>query len=370
MSSTQQQPVPRGHDDASLLSRSHVAWATRIIARGYNRALQSDDIPPAPKSLRAEAVFDPAEKSWAAARKRNPDQPKMVADVWVPLMRSEAPFIVIVASLSGLASTVGRTLFLRYVILSLDAASGYTTAQSFGFGGGLILMIWLENYARGLAQHWGGSMAPVRIAGAMKYLIARKALTAAVGSNSEGDETNLVGRDLSMLVQYAQMVPIVLGAVVQLVGGVVMLLVLVGPAALGGLGAMILLMVRYVSWHLTLNLTRTLTTQTLTLTLTHEPHARSAGHLPPRGLLCQGLHTGHVRGRRADSKHHQGDGRGRQGVQAATVGASLPGGDCDATRCRARAYTQGAARYGRLDGSRSLVARDCECGHLLPAVGD
>ena len=232
-----------GHDEASLLSRSHLCWVTHVIARGSKRALQAEDIPPVPKTLKAQPkLFAGAASTWAEARRRCPESPKLVQDVWWPLIRPEAPFIILGSFCSGLASTVGRTLFLRYVILSLDAANGYSTAASFGFGAGLVFMIWLENYSRSITMFWGGALTPVRVAAASKYLIARKALTAAVGSGSDGDATTLVGRDLSIFLQYSTMLPLLIGALVQLIGGVVMLIVLVGPAALGGLGAMIVLM--------------------------------------------------------------------------------------------------------------------------------
>ena len=128
-----------GPDAASLLSQGHAAWVTRYVLRGWRRSLQMDDLPGPKKSLRAEpSHFARADDGWKRELKRQRlGRPSLIWSVWWPVAREELAVGAVYAAVSGITNTVGRPLFLRWTLLALDPANGYTIAQGLGIAAGL-----------------------------------------------------------------------------------------------------------------------------------------------------------------------------------------------------------------------------------------
>ena len=215
-------PERPGADDAWWPSRVHHAWIARYIIKGWSKPLQHEDMPDPPKSIRAEpTLFKNAQASWerelAGKRKGGPS---LVRSVWWTSAKGMWLVGSVFAVVSGLTTTVGRPLMLRWTLLALDPASDYSQSEGLGFAAGLVVMMWLEGWTKVIAIHKMGAEAPSCIMPATMHLLGLKAVSLATGKGKAGAETALVGNDCIRSAQMLLLLPILIMGVASLIGGI------------------------------------------------------------------------------------------------------------------------------------------------------
>ena len=190
-------PKHPGADQSWWISRVHHGWITRYIVKGWSTPLQHEDMPDPPKSIRAEpTLFKNAQDVWAREVAGNrKGGPSLFRSVWWTSARGTIVVGGIFAIISGLTTTVGRPLMLRWTLLALDPASEYTRAEGLSYAAGLVCMMWLEGWTKVIAIHKMGAEAPSCVTSATMHILGLKAVSLATGKGKAGAETALVGND-------------------------------------------------------------------------------------------------------------------------------------------------------------------------------
>jgi hypothetical protein len=111
---------------------------------------------------------------------------------------------------------------------------------AYGLAVALAVVVWLENYTRGLGLFYAGEVAPLRFTAAALQLIATKLMRLHVAEGRDGLETSLAGNDLLRLEGLLKLLPTAGASLTSLVGGLIALLLTLGPVGLVGLGLMTL----------------------------------------------------------------------------------------------------------------------------------
>lgn len=151
-------------------------------------------------------------------------------------------------ALSGLLVTLARPLILRGLLRALPTIDGSPPAYSpiswaYGYAIGLAVCVWLENFTRGFGLFLAGELAPLRFVAATLQLIATKLMKLHVAEGRDGAETSLAGNDLLRLEGLLKITPTAGASFTSLLGGLITLLLTLGPVGLVGLAAMTLVIV-------------------------------------------------------------------------------------------------------------------------------
>lgn len=244
--------APAAYDAASAPSKLLFTWIAPLALRGWRRPLQRADIPRTPKTLRKTVqadFFAAAQRDWELERERGRKSgPNVAYGPGAAVAGREFYLGQALCGFSGLLVTLVRPLILRELLRTLPAIDGSPAAYSditwaYGYAVGLAFCTWLENFTRGLGLFYAGEVAPLRFVSSTLQLIAVKLMKLHVVEGRDGLETSLAGNDLLRLEGLLKLIPTAGASLTSLLGGLIALLLTLGPVGLVGLAFMTLVIV-------------------------------------------------------------------------------------------------------------------------------
>ena len=231
----------RSTDDRFLLNRVILGWATPIAWRGLFRPLTEEELPPGPRCFSAENIRDLAEAAWQkekAAREADKQPINLWKGVCVPLSRFSFYEGGALEILSGVLAGAGRPLCLQHALRALDPSQGYSLEAGIGLAVGLVVISWVENWARYHGMFLFMDIGFTRCAMGLVQLATMKTISLRPGEASAGQESTIIGTDIMGMLPMVGIVPLGICAAATLPAGIIMLLVFLGPASLVGVALM------------------------------------------------------------------------------------------------------------------------------------
>jgi ABC-type multidrug transport system fused ATPase/permease subunit len=236
------------YDSAGSFSKVLFLWCGPLALRGWRRPLHRSDIPTTPDAFRSTPLGDmyaDAHADWTEERSLGRRGGPNVAYGPGRAIAGSAFFLgQYLCGLSGFLVTLVRPLLLRELLRAMPPIDGsppaYSVSLAYGLAVALAVVVWLENYTRGLGLFYAGEVAPLRFTAAALQLIATKLMRLHVAEGRDGLETSLAGNDLLRLEGLLKLLPTAGASLTSLVGGLIALLLTLGPVGLVGLGLMTL----------------------------------------------------------------------------------------------------------------------------------
>ena len=223
------------YDSAGFISKVLFLWCGPLALRGWRRPLQRLDIPTTPDAFRSTPLGDmyaDAYADWTEERSRGRRGGPNVAYGPGRAIAGSAFFLgQYLCGFSGFLVTLVRPLVLRELLRAMPPIDGsppaYSVSWAYGLAVALAVVVWLENYTRGLGLFF---------AAATLQLIATKLIRLHVAEGRDGLETSLAGNDLLRLEGLLKLLPTAGASLTSLIGGLIALLLTLGPVGLVGLG--------------------------------------------------------------------------------------------------------------------------------------
>jgi hypothetical protein len=225
---------------AGLLSRTYFIWANAVVlAAGRLPPIQLRALPPLLPEDTATRTRDELSALWSrevvAASHRN-SPPNLRFAICRLLWRDEAA--VLAFKLVGwlVASAVSSSILLRSLITFFSDGSpawwGYVIA--------LLYVVTEGVRSAAINQHWYIAVtAGMRLRGALRLMLAEKALRIAESSTSTGKLVNLVSADTTRCLEAMSYFQFIISTPITLVTAFGIIWGSLGPSALAGLGVMI-----------------------------------------------------------------------------------------------------------------------------------
>ena len=231
----------RGFDDSWYAFKWLALWVSPIAWRGFKRPLEESDLPPTPAPLddtvTNEDVCVRGARLWAEEC-RHTSAPSLQR-VWLKLSYNSVVAGSCSAWLTGILTTVVRPLVLRQAIRAVKADSEYSLGAGYALIAIFGVVVLLESLSRSLAKFLCGDLAALQCVSATISLLTGKAMDVKVGASKEGAETALVGNDIFRLADMLGFAPNFWTCLSSLGGGIVLLLVFLGPSSLLGVLVMV-----------------------------------------------------------------------------------------------------------------------------------
>ena len=239
--------TPRSPDDAWLLSRLLLLWATPLVLLGIRRPLTQHDLPAPPSAVRSEALHARAIALWEAEVARaSKGKASVLRAVMRPLALQGLVYGGALLFVAGLLNSVARPLLLRAAIDAMVA--DVPLARGFIIASLLSLTLLLETWCKTQGIHLAGDVAILRASSGVMQLVSLKAARLRTGCCAEGVEQTLLGKDLIGITEYARFVVLSIFAISALTGGLGMLFVTAGLS--GGVGVLVMVSTLLISMPL------------------------------------------------------------------------------------------------------------------------
>eukprot|EP01060_Flectonema_neradi_P004870 TRINITY_DN13201_c0_g1_i1.p1 TRINITY_DN13201_c0_g1~~TRINITY_DN13201_c0_g1_i1.p1 ORF type:complete len:1324 (+),score=235.45 TRINITY_DN13201_c0_g1_i1:56-4027(+) len=216
-------------DEASWLSKVSLMWLRPLILGASKKAVNEEDVPSIPGSLRAAEVAEKVDAEW---EKRKHDGKYALHKTLIAAFRSQLVTGITYSLIAGLAQAAGRPMVLKYLI---EAADDNDDQMSIILIVTLAVLLLVEAVTLTRAKHILCDHLGAKWIAATCYMIQKKASNLSPGSCGYMSGTSLIGTDVMQRYEMLKMLCQLPIAVVTFVVGIVVLVATIGVHGLVGL---------------------------------------------------------------------------------------------------------------------------------------
>jgi len=223
----------------SIPSQALYCWLVPPLLKAFRRPIQENECPQLCPSFASAPIFTSKARDWRLHYK----QSGTLRPLWKVLLFDLSPGAFILGCtlmlVTGLVTTVGRPLSLRFVVSQIrrDDLSLLEMLGLVCFLGGVVL-------AEGLLTVWGKMLLCDHLSVRAFAFVSCTLVDKSASGPVPGDQnpSNLLGNDLVRILENVKFSTLLPSAITGILGGSVMLLIIIGPSSIVGLAFSFIIM--------------------------------------------------------------------------------------------------------------------------------
>ncbi|XP_038662587.1 multidrug resistance-associated protein 9-like [Scyliorhinus canicula] len=233
-------PSPSPVDDAGLFSFIFFSWLTPVMIKGLKKELNQDNVPPLSQFNCSDVNARRFLRLWKNEVKRMGSEKASLEKVALQFQRTRLIITAICLVMSMICRFLGSAVLVHAILLYVEKKS-----ENLVYGVGLCFALFTTEMGKSIfySASWAiNYQTAIRLKGAISTLAFVKMVhLKSLNSISIGEAVNLLSTDGQQLFEAALYCPFIFGSPVLLISCTIYSYIILGPTALLGIVAIILL---------------------------------------------------------------------------------------------------------------------------------